>query len=71
MTSIVTNSSSLAALQTLRSIHWQLSATQGQVSSGQSVATASDNAAYWSISRSSSTGPLLAGLNRTGRPRPS
>ncbi|WP_411755860.1 flagellin N-terminal helical domain-containing protein [Sinorhizobium meliloti] len=50
MTSIVTNSSSLAALQTLRSIHWQLSATQGQVSSGLSVATASDNAAYWSIS---------------------
>ncbi|MGH0283599.1 hypothetical protein [Sinorhizobium meliloti] len=50
MTSIVTNSSSLAALQTLRSIHSQLSATQGQVSSGLSVATASDNAAYWSIS---------------------
>lgn len=50
MTSIVTNFSSLAALQTLRSIHSQLSATQGQVSSGLSVATASDNAAYWSIS---------------------
>lgn len=49
MTSILTNTSAIVALQTLRSIHSCLADTQQQVSSGLRVANASDNAAYWSI----------------------
>ncbi|MFK3781733.1 flagellin [Agrobacterium sp. NPDC089420] len=50
MASILTNSSSMAALQTLRSIDNQMSTTQSRISSGLKVGSASDNAAYWSIS---------------------
>ncbi|MCA2370025.1 flagellin [Agrobacterium genomosp. 3 str. CIP 111-78] len=50
MASILTNSSSMAALQTLRSISSQMSTTQERISSGLKVGSASDNAAYWSIS---------------------
>ena len=50
MTSILTNSAAMAALQTLRSIDSQLTQTQGHVSLGLRVQAASDNAAYWSIS---------------------
>jgi len=49
MTSILTNLAAMAALQTLRTIGSDLQSTQGRVSSGLRVATASDNAAYWSI----------------------
>jgi flagellin len=49
MTSILTNSAAMAALQTLRSIDMNLETTQARVSSGQRVETAADNAAYWSI----------------------
>ncbi|MBW8322178.1 MAG: hypothetical protein K0M49_04050 [Arenimonas sp.] len=49
MTSIMTNVSAIAALDTLRSISGQLGTTQSRVSSGYRVDTASDNAAYWSI----------------------
>jgi flagellin len=49
MTSILTNSSANAALSTLRSINSDLETTQGRISSGMRVATAADNAAYWSI----------------------
>ena len=50
MTSILTNTSAMSALQTLRSINTSLSNTQDRVSSGYKVAQASDNVAYWSIS---------------------
>ncbi|WP_416350458.1 flagellin [Rhizobium sp. AN69] len=50
MTSILTNISAMAALQTLRMIGSNTADTQRQVSSGLRVQTASDNAAYWSIS---------------------
>lgn len=50
MTSILTNTSAMAALQTLRTVGSSLSETQQRVSSGLRVASASDNAAYWSIS---------------------
>lgn len=50
MTSILTNTSAMNALQTLRSLGSNLSNTQEQVSSGLRVKTASDNVAYWSIS---------------------
>jgi len=49
MTSILTNSAAMAALQTLRSIDNGLETTQARVSSGLRVESASDNAAYWSI----------------------
>ena len=49
MTSIMTNNSALAALQTMRSINSDLETTQGRISSGYRVETATDNAAYWSI----------------------
>ena len=49
MTSIITNVSALAALDTLRSINSSLENTQNRVSSGFRVETAKDNAAYWSI----------------------
>ena len=47
--SILTNTSAMAALQTLRSINESLDTTQNSISSGLKVASASDNAAYWSI----------------------
>jgi len=49
MTSILTNIAAMSALQTLRGIGSDMEATQGRVSSGMRVGTASDNAAYWSI----------------------
>ena len=49
MSSILTNSASLSALQSLEMTQSALAVTQGQVSTGLKVAKASDNAAYWSI----------------------
>ncbi|MCJ7997047.1 flagellin, partial [Rhizobium cremeum] len=50
MTSILTNTSAMSALQTLRTINSSLAETQDRVSSGYRVGEASDNVAYWSIS---------------------
>src|SRR4051794_14868848 len=50
--SLLTNSSAMTALQTLRSVSSSLSVTQNRISTGMRVATASDNAAYWSIATS-------------------
>ncbi|HZG30712.1 flagellin [Ensifer adhaerens] len=49
MTSIMTNSAAMSALQTLRGISSQMDDTQNAISSGLRVSSASDNAAYWSI----------------------
>jgi len=49
MSSILTNSSALSALQTLNQTQQALQVTERQVSSGLAVATAADNASYWSI----------------------
>ena len=49
MSSILTNTSAMSALQTLRSINNDLETTQGRISSGKRVGAAEDNAAYWSI----------------------
>jgi flagellin len=49
MTSILTNTAAMAALQTLRAIDDSMETTQGRVSSGLRVGEAADNAAYWSI----------------------
>jgi flagellin len=50
--SLLTNSTAMTALQTLRVTGAALSNTQNRISTGQRVATASDNAAYWSIATS-------------------
>ena len=49
MTSLLTNSSAMVALQTLRSINSDLDQTNNRVSTGLRVSTAADNAAYWAI----------------------
>jgi len=49
MSSLLTNSTAMAALSTLRSISSSMEMTQNRISSGLKVATASDNSAYWSI----------------------
>jgi len=49
MSSIMTNSAALTALQSLNNTNKQLETTQARISTGYRVATASDNAAYWSI----------------------
>ncbi|QLQ20264.1 MAG: flagellin [Exiguobacterium profundum] len=51
MSSILTNTSAMVALQTMKSINAGLNATQSEISTGKSVATARDNAAVWSISK--------------------
>jgi len=50
MSSILTNNSAMAALQTLQSINKSLDATQGRISSGLKITSGKDNAAYFSIS---------------------
>lgn len=49
MTSLLTNTSAMTALQTLTQTNKKLAITQNRISTGYRVATASDNAAYWSI----------------------
>lgn len=49
MTSIMTNVSAMTALQSLQQTNKSLEATQSRISTGYRVATAADNAAYWSI----------------------
>ncbi|NAZ37301.1 flagellin [Rubellimicrobium sp. CFH 75288] len=51
MSSILTNTSAMVALQTLKGINQSLAKTQDQISTGKSVATAKDNAAVWAISK--------------------
>jgi flagellin len=49
MSSINTNVAAMTALQTLTQTNKALTETQGRVSTGLRVASAEDNAAYWSI----------------------
>jgi flagellin len=49
MSSINTNISAMTALQSLQATSKELLTTQNRISTGLKVATASDNAAYWSI----------------------
>ena len=62
MSSILTNNSAMTALQSLSATQKSLATTQAQISSGLRVATAADNAAYWSIATTlrSDTGALSA-----------
>ncbi|OKL43876.1 flagellin [Pseudovibrio exalbescens] len=49
MSSLLTNTSAMVALTTLRNINDDLATTQNRISTGMRVSDASDNAAYWSI----------------------
>ena len=49
MSSLLTNSSAMTALQTLTATNKNMTATQTRISTGLRVSSASDNAAYWSI----------------------
>ncbi|SDW89964.1 flagellin N-terminal helical domain-containing protein [Roseicitreum antarcticum] len=51
MSSILTNTGSMVALQTLRGINSNLAKTQSDIATGKSVANAKDNAAIWAISK--------------------
>src|SRR5437763_5516216 len=49
MSSLMTNTTAMTALQALTATNKALNETQAHISTGFRVATASDNAAYWSI----------------------
>lgn len=49
MTSLLTNTAAQTALQTLTQTNRSLNTVQSHVSTGLRVASAADNAAYWSI----------------------
>jgi flagellin len=51
MTSILTNTSAMATLQTMKSINKNMSMTQSEISTGKTVNNAKDNAAVWAISK--------------------
>ena len=51
MSSILTNTGAMTALQTLTTTNKNLEATQSQISTGKKVATAQDNASSWSIAK--------------------
>ena len=51
MSSILTNTSAMVALQTMKGINANLNKTQADISTGKSIATAKDNAAVWAISK--------------------
>ncbi len=51
MSSILTNTGAMVALQTLKSVNSSLENVQNEISTGKTVATAKDNAAVWAISK--------------------
>jgi flagellin len=55
MSSILTNTSSMVALQTLKSVNKSLGKVQNEISTGMKVATAKDNSSSWSIASTMSS----------------
>ena len=55
MSSILTNTSAMVALQTMKQINRDLGSVQSQISTGMKVATAKDNAAIWAIGKTMSS----------------
>jgi len=51
MSSILTNTSAMVALQTLKNVNADLTKTQSEISTGKTVASAKDNSAVWAISK--------------------
>ena len=52
MSSLITNTSAMNALQTLRTVNQNLATTQDRIGTGLKISSAKDNAAYFSISES-------------------
>jgi flagellin len=55
MSSILTNSSALVALQTMKGINANLGKVQNEISTGMKVATAKDNSSSWAIAATMSS----------------
>ena len=55
MSSILTNTSAMVALETLRNINKSLADVNNEISTGMKVSNAKDNAAFWAISTVMST----------------
>ncbi len=51
MSSILTNTSAMVALQTMKGINANMGKVQSEISTGKSVGSAKDNAAVWAISK--------------------
>ncbi|MEM6609219.1 MAG: flagellin [Pseudomonadota bacterium] len=51
MSSILTNTSAMVALQTLKAVNMNLEGVQSEISTGKSIASAKDNSAIWAISK--------------------
>ena len=51
MSSILTNTGAMVALQTMRGINKNLAQTQAEISTGKSISNSRDNAAVWAISK--------------------
>lgn len=51
MSSILTNTSAMVALQTMRGINKNLAQTQNEISTGKSISNPRDNAAIWAIAK--------------------
>ena len=51
MTSILTNTSAMVALQTMKSINKNMAMTQSEIATGKTVNSSKDNAAVWAISK--------------------
>jgi flagellin len=51
MSSILTNTGAMVALQTLKGVNAKLGMTQGEIATGKTVSTSKDNAAVWAISK--------------------
>ena len=47
MSSILTNTSAMVALQTMKGINASMSKTQSEIATGKSIASAKDNATVW------------------------
>jgi len=55
MTSLLTSTAAMVALQTLNDINMNLNETNNRVSTGLRIAQASDSAAYWAIATTTSS----------------
>ncbi|WP_136683445.1 flagellin [Falsirhodobacter xinxiangensis] len=51
MSSILTNSSAMVALQTMKGINSNLTQVQSEISTGKAIGSSKDNAAVWAISK--------------------
>ncbi len=66
MSSILTNTSAITALQALEMTQKNLTTTQSQISTGLAVSSAADNASYWSVAQQlTSDNGVLSAVNNS------